>query len=297
MPGADDIRAQITALRRRSAEARQRAGHAADAAARLAEQAALMSAPLDEACLRIAAVQRAVQERHLTSARLQDQYADRLCAWLRRAGEPERRPVFMDAVASAIGVRSVTVILLGTQRSEAVIAASDAIARAAQDLEFVLGEGPARSAVAHGQAVQAADMTRCDRWPRYGPEVVRLGVRAVLAVPVQPAARLGAVCAYDSEPAIGEAAAVAADAIAAALPLILSHAAYDCGPGDGVPALPLFGAADFPAVIHQAAGMVSQQCGCTVTDAFALLRARAFSAGRPAAEIAGGVLRGELRLC
>lgn len=247
--------------------------------------------------MRIAAVQREVQERHLTSARLQDQYADRLCGWLRCAGEPERRPVFMDAVASAIGVRSVTVILLGTQRNEAVIAASDAIARAAHDLEFVLGEGPAHSAVAHGQPVQVADMTRCDRWPRYGPEVVRLGVRGVLAVPVQPAARLGAVCAYDSEPAIGEKAAVAADAIADALPLILSHAAHDRGPGDGVPPLPLFGEADFPAVIHQAAGMVSQQCGCTVTDAFALLRARAFSAGRPAAEIAAGVLRGELRLC
>ena len=40
----------------------------------------------------------------------------------------------------------------------------------------------------------------------------------------------------------------------------------------------------------------SQQCGCEITDALALLRARAFSTGRSAEEIAAEVLRGELRL-
>jgi hypothetical protein len=44
--------------------------------------------------------------------------------------------------------------------------------------------------------------------------------------------------------------------------------------------LPRFGEADVAAVVHQAAGMVSQQCGCGIADALALLRARAFSAGR-----------------
>ena len=54
---------------------------------------------------------------------------------------------------------------------------------------------------------------------------------------------------------------------------------------------------DFPAVIHHAAGMLSQQCGCGIGDALALLRARAFSVGCPAEEIAARVVRGELRLC
>ncbi len=297
MPGADDIRAQTAALWRRSAEARQRAERAAASAARLEEQAALRSGPVGEAFMRMAAMQRRAQERQLTSAELQDRYADRLSAWLERTGEPERRPAFMDAVAAAMGMHSVTVVLLGTNQREAVIAASDPMARAAHDLEFVLGEGPAHSAVADGQAVRVADVTRCERWTRYGPEVLRLGVRAVLAVPVDPTARLGAVCAYGSKPAIGEEAVVAADAIADALPLILSHAAHDRGPGADDSAVPLFSEADFPAVIHQAAGMVSRQCGCGIADAIALLRARAFSAGRPAAEIAAGILRGELRVC
>jgi len=301
-PEADDIRAQIAKLRRRSAEARQRAVRAEAAAASFEERAASFgeraaAASLVQASMRAAALQRRIQARHLASARLQDRYADRLRAWLGRPGEPERRPLFIDAVAAAIGMHSATVILLGTQRGEAVIAASDAIARAAHDLEFVLGEGPAHFAVARGRAVQVAGTALCDRWPQYGPEVVRLGVQAVIAVPLRPPAHLGAVCAYDSQPTISEEAAMAAGAIADALPLTLSQAAHDRQPGDSVPALPLFGEADFPAAVHQAAGMVSQQCGCGIADALALLRARAFSAGRPAEEIAADVLRGELRLC
>jgi hypothetical protein len=54
--------------------------------------------------------------------------------------------------------------------------------------------------------------------------------------------------------------------------------------------------AGFPAAVHRAAGMVSQQCGCEITDALALRRARAFSTSRPAEEIAAQVLRGELQL-
>jgi hypothetical protein len=297
VPGADDIRAQIARLRRRSAEARRRAAYAEAGAAHLEQQAALPFASLSQACLRAAAVQRRVQERHLAAARLQDQYADRLRAGLERAGETERQPTFINAVAGAIGMHSVTVVLLGAQRDEGMIAASDEMARAAYDLEFVLGEGPARLAVARGQAVQAAGTAVPDRWPQYGPVVARLGVQALIAVPLQPPAGLGAVCAYDSQPTVSEQAAVGADGIADALSLILSQAARRSRPGDGVPGLPLFGEEDFPAVIYQAAGAVSQQCGCGIGDALALLRARAFSAGRSAEEIAADVVRGDLRLC
>jgi len=297
--GPDDVRAQIAGLRRRSAEARRRAAYAEASAARLDERASLPSAsvPVSQACLRAAALQRRVQARHLAAAKLQDDYAERLRAWLKRDGEPERQPLFIDAVTAAIGMPSATVILLGTQRGEAVIAASDATARAAYDLEFVLGEGPAHLAVGRGQAVRVAGTALCDRWPQYGPAVVRLGVQAVVAVPLQPPARLGALCAYDSQQAISREAATAADMIADALTLTLSRAAHDRQSDDGLPALPLFEETDVPAVVHQAAGMASQQCGCGITDALAILRARAFSAGRPAEEIAADVLRGELRLC
>jgi GAF domain-containing protein len=270
------------------------AAPAGPAAAGCEEQAALLAESLSQACLRTAAGGRD-QERHLALAWLLDHYARCLGAWLGRPGAPERHPVLIDAVAAAIGMPSAGVILYGTQPDGAVAAASDATARAAHDLEFVLGEGPAHLAAARGQTVQVAGTALAGRWPQYGPAVARLGVRAVIAVPLRPAG-LGAVCAYASQPAISEQAAMAVGRVADALPLALSQAMHDPLP-DGVPALPLFGEADFPAVIHQAAGMVAQQCGCGISQALALLRARAFSAGRPAHEIAARVVRGELRLC
>lgn len=260
-------------------------------AARCEEQAAaLLPEPLSQACLRLADVQRRTQARHLASAALQNQYADHLDAWLERSGGPEQQPVFIDAVVAKIGMDSATVTLLGTQPGEAVIAASDATARAAHDLEFVLGEGPTHLALARGQTVQAAGTELCERWPQYGSAVARLGVQAVIAVPLQPPQGLGTVCTYDSQPTISEQAAMAVGKIADALPLTLSQAILGSRPGDGVAALPLFGEADFSAVIHQAAGMLSQQCGCGISDAMALLRARAFSTGRPAEDVAVGVV-------
>jgi hypothetical protein len=297
VPGPDDVRAQIAGLRRRSAEARRRAAHAEATAARFEEQAALPSAtvPVSQACLRAAASQRHVQARHLAAARLQDQYAEWLRAWLKRDGEPERQPVFIDAVAAAIGMDSVTVILLGAQRGEAVIAASDATARAAYDLEFVLAEGPAHLAVARGRTVQVAGTALGDRWPQYGPAVVRLGVQAVIAVPLYLPARLGALCTYDGQPAISGEAATAADMITDALPLTLSQAAH------------------YPLRWRSRAAVVrrGRRPGCRPSggrQGVTAVRVRhhrrprappgaGVFTGRPAEEIAADVLRGELRLC
>ncbi len=278
-----------------AAEARWRAACAEAAAVRLEKQAALLPDHVRQACLRAAEGHRRVQARHLALARLREQHADLLRGWLGRPGKLEREPVFVDAVAVAIGMASAAVVLLGAQQNAALVAASDATARAAHDLEFVLDEGPAHLAAGHGHTVQMAGTALVARWPLYGPAIAKLGVQAVIAAPLEPVG-LGAVCAYASRPSISENAAVAAGQIADALPLALSQAADDLFPGDDIPALPLLGEADFPAVIHQAAGMVAQQCGCGISDALALLRARAFSAGRSAQEIAGDVLRGELRL-
>ena len=278
-----------------TALARRHAAYAEVAAARLEAQAAQLQESLSQACLRAAALERRAEARYLALARLQDQHADLLRGWLGRPGKLEREPVLIDAVAAAIGMPSAAVVLLGSQADEAVVAASDVTARAAHDLEFVLGEGPAHLAADSGQTVQVAGTTLAGRWPQYGPAVAKLGVQAVIAIPLQPAG-LGAMCAYACQSAISEQAALAADQIADALLLALTQDTHDPLPGDGVPALPLLGEADFPAVIHQAAGMVSQQCGCGISDALVQLRARAFSSGCPAEEIAAHVVRGDLRL-
>lgn len=289
-----DMGARIAGLQQRAAEARRRAASAQAAAARFGKQAALAPASFSQACMRVAALQQRVEACHLGSARLQEQCAARLRG--RLEWPDDRRPALLDAVTAAIGMPSAAIVLLAAEQWEAVVAASDATARAAHDLEFVLGEGPAHLAVARGQTVQVAGTALCDCWPQYGPAVANLGVRAVLAVPLMPAAGLGAVCAYASQPAISKDAALAAIRIADALPQTLAQVARASLSADDVAELPLLGEAGFPALVHRAAGMVSQQCDCEITDALALLRARAFSTGQPAEEIAAGVLRGEVRL-
>jgi hypothetical protein len=296
---AAEARQRAAEAQRRAAETRQWAAetqqHAAIAAVGAGPQAARLAVLLSQ-LRQLAAVQQRTAARQLVSAELQERYADHLSASLRHCGDVEQGSVFMAAVAAAIGMPSAAVILLGRQHGEAVAATSDATAQGAHDLEFVLGEGPVHLSISDGRRIEAAGADLRKNWPQYGPAVARLGVQAVVVAPLQPPAHMGAVCAYGSRPAISEKVATAVGRIADALPLTLACATGGPQPGDGVPGLPLFGDAGFPAAIHQAAGMVAQQCGCGISDALALLRARAFASGRPAEQIAAAVLRGELRL-
>src|SRR5262249_19661128 len=81
--------------------------------------------------------------------------------------------------------------LRGRRPAAVVAAASDAIARAAQDLELALGEGPAVTAMTADVPVRAVGGSLPDRWPLYGPAIGELGVRAVVAGPLRSAAARG----------------------------------------------------------------------------------------------------------
>ena len=161
-----------------------------------------------------------------------------------------------------------------------------------------MSEGPAADAAAAGTSIAVAGTALLDRWPRYGPAVAELGVRAVTAAPLgPPGARLGALCAYAAEPVIRDGAAAATDRMAVALTQMVLLDAHVPGSGQGGPVLPVFGADGYLAVVHQAAGMVSVQCDCGVDDAEDLLTARAFATSTPVEQIAIQVVRGETSFC
>jgi hypothetical protein len=63
------------------------------------------------------------------------------------------------------------------------------------------------------------------------------------------------------------------------------------GPDLKLGALGMLGDAGAQAVVHQAIGMISAQCGCGIEDAADLLAARAFADGWPVREIAEQVVR------
>lgn len=243
---------------------------------------------------RLGALHRRMEERHLASAQLHGLLAARLDRW---AGGPEGalRPVVMAAIASVLGASSALAVLHGQRHGAAVVGASDRTAQAAHDLELVMAEGPTLEAAQRGAPVTAAGTALAERWPRYGAAVTELGVHAVVAAPLGlPGARIGALCALGREPEMGDEAGPAAGRMADAFTLLLLQQLADLPlPDDDSLVLSLFDGASYLAVVHQAAGMVSVQCDCSIEDAQDLLAMRAFAEGVPVAEIATLVVTGQ----
>jgi len=295
---SDDVRARIADLRWWAAEERRRAAAAAALAARYEQQAAQPSRFLAArgGWPERAAMHRRVEACHRAAARLHERHSARLLAQVGKAEATLPGPGFAAATAAAVlGTPSTTIILFDGQRAIAVLAASDATARAAHDLEILMGEGPLQSLTGTSTPIRVVGPALRDRWPRYGPAVTELGVQAVLAVPLPPAGSLGALCAYARQPAITDHAAAAAGRIATALATALLQVPY-LRDRKGDSALRRLGLADDQAVVHQAAGMVSAHCRCSTGDALALLRARAFADGQPVGQVAHAVVHHGLRL-
>jgi hypothetical protein len=291
-----NARAEIRALWQRVAAGRRRAQRAASLADQHEARAAVAPESLRALHVRMRDLHRRIEARHLATVRVIELHATRMEKWLNSA-DGQSRPVFMAAVASALGTPSAAATLRGQRHASVVLAASDATARAAHELEIVMSEGPAADAAA-GASIAVAGAALVDRWPLYGPAVAELGVHAVTAAPLGPSGvRLGALCAYAAEPVIRDGAIAATDRMAVALTEMLLADAHVAASGQDAPALPMLGEDGYPAVVHQAAGMVSVQCGCGVDDAEDLLAARAFAASSSVEQIASQVVRGEIRLC
>jgi GAF domain-containing protein len=245
----------------------------------------------------MAALHRRLEARHLESARLQELYAYKLDTWSHRPDTSTASPTFIDAVAAAIGRRSAAVTLLDHDGTESLVATSDRTARLAHDIEDVVGQGPAHDAVATKLPVRVDGDELTARWPRYGPVVADNGVGSVIGFPLrhEPGGCLGALCIYDPRPAVAADVATISAGVADAL----THTVLNV-PGtvedDEIPAVSMFDESDFLATVHQAAGIVSVQLACQLTDAAALLRARAFADGLPVETLAHRVIRGQVQI-
>ncbi|MFF4499396.1 ANTAR domain-containing protein [Streptomyces sp. NPDC001401] len=271
---------------RRAAAARARSAHetsSADQHEALAKGAATEVGR--DVHLRMAAVHRSTAACHTAAARLHEDYAIRLAGWAGATNTP--RPLFMTGVAAACGTRSAALTLVGATFDQLSLAASDEPSRAAQELEFLLGEGPARDATSQARAVTAVGSALTDRWPGYGPAVTELGIDEVTAVPLSMSGTcVGALTIFDPAPRLAGSDTFAEVADVLTRTMILNP--------EGDPEL--YGGTDLRAMVHQAAGMVSVQLDCPVADALELIKARAFTEGTSAHAVAERILRGELRL-
>ncbi|SKB10190.1 GAF and ANTAR domain-containing protein [Aeromicrobium choanae] len=168
--------------------------------------------------------------------------------------------------------------------------ATDELAATLEDLQTVVGEGPTTTALASGDASSADVADGADAaWPLFHERLVQLGFAGVVtSVPlIFEHHTVGVLSVHRQSPAELEAGVhrFLGAALGAAL---LEDPANALGGGsheDGWYS---------QARVHQATGMVVAQVGVRPTDAIALLRAQAFSAGTTLLEVADHVLERQI---
>jgi hypothetical protein len=165
------------------------------------------------------------------------------------------------------------------------------------ELQVTVGEGPSADADRAGGPILVGDLDSPGsqrRWPLFAPLAVEAGACALFALPLCVGAiRIGVLALHDVRPRRLDPATLTDSLAFAALALrLLLDEQAGVSTGDGNPA------ADLPLhslQVHQATGMISAQLDVSMEDAFARLRARAFTDQRPLADLAGDVLARRLR--
>jgi hypothetical protein len=198
-----------------------------------------------------------------------------------------------------LGVTGAGISMVTAEGNRGIVCATDDVSARIEDLQFTLGEGACVDAVHAGAPVMVADLDEpgdlvVERWPGFMEGAAAAGVRAVFAFPL----RIGAItvgtldlyrdCPGDLTAAQLPGALMAADVAALAL-LYLGAGRHDPFADD--PA----GRSAYQMQVHQATGMVKIQAGVTIEEAFLMLRAHAFAAVRPVADVARDVVERRLR--
>lgn len=201
------------------------------------------------------------------------------------------------AAAAALGVDGLALSLLTAGESTELLWCSDGTARAFEDLQLTLGEGPGPDAVRTGAMVWVPDLARvrADRWPAMAMEAPDLDTRAVFCFPMAIGAiRVGVLTAVRRTP--GPLTAEQADD-AMALVSALTARCLGIGEPQSVPpdpGEPLHALQH--AVVHQATGMVSVQLAVPLPQALLRLRAHAYGSGRSITDVSKDIVDRRLRL-
>lgn len=208
------------------------------------------------------------------------------------------------AAVAAVGVTGAWLSAADGADAGHLMRVTDAVSEQLAELQLTLGEGPALDASATGGPVLASDLGASEtagRWPVFAPAALHAGAAAIFVFPLQIGAiRAGAMGLYRVRPGrlsaseLGD-ALVFADT--AALLLLDSAGQTAAGPDAGTgPAGQPEDLALHRAEIDQATGMLTEQLGVGITDAFARLRAYAYVNDLRLADVARDIVARRLRL-
>jgi hypothetical protein len=206
------------------------------------------------------------------------------------------------AVAAAVEVTGAW--LSATRNAEAghLIQATDDVGERLAELQLTFGEGPSLDAAASGGPVLASDLAAGEfggRWPAFTMSALTAGAAAIFAFPL----RIGAIHAgvlglYRKEPGsltvfqFGDALTFADTATM----LMLDGQDQAAGaPGAGPGGQPWY-LGLHRAEIDQATGMLTEQLGIGVADAFVRLRAYAYAHDLRLTDVARDIVARRLRL-
>ena len=212
-----------------------------------------------------------------------------------------------DACAAAVAAVEVTGAWLSAARgAEAghLMRVTDAVSGLLAELGLTLGEGPGRDAGACGGPVLASDLGEAEavrRWPVFAPAARQAGAAAIFAFPLRIGAiRAGVMGLYRERPGplsafqLGDALVFADTATLLLLDAqdqTAGDAAAGSGPGGQPPDLALH-----RAEIDQATGMLTEQLGVGIEEAFIRLRAYAYAHDRGLSDLARDIVARRLRL-
>jgi len=183
------------------------------------------------------------------------------------------------------------------------LGASGESARAYDELQFTLGEGPCLDSITLKSPVLVADLAELDetRWPIYGPAMLSHRIRGVFAMPVLVAGEhIGALDFFRAEPGnlAGDhlTGAIAAAELAGVPMLDLMNddlqAAVNDPESNAWAELHALSRAE----VSQATGMLVAQLGVDPAEALVRLRAHAYATGRSSTDVARDILDRRLRL-
>jgi len=206
------------------------------------------------------------------------------------------------AVVTAVGVTGAWLSAAGDGDAGHLMRVTDAVSERLAELALTLGEGPSLDASASGGPALASDLGTAEvagRWPGFAPAARQAGAGAVFVFPL----RIGAIGAgvmglYRARPGPLSASQLGDALVFADTATLLLLDAQDQGAGaagDG-PAGQPEGLALHRAEIDQATGMLTEQLGTTIADAFVRLRAYAYAHDRRLADVARDIVARRLRL-
>jgi ANTAR domain len=184
-----------------------------------------------------------------------------------------------------------------------VMCVTDLVSEQLAELQLTMGEGPCHDVLTSAAPVLTADLGDAEsvrRWPAFTSAARRLGAGAVFVFPlIVGAIGAGVLGLYRSSAGplpdgkLGDLLILADAATMMLLGSVHGYAENGDGaaPGGQAPDLALH-----RAEIDQATGMLTVQLGVSVGDAFARLRAYAYSQDRRLADVAGDIVARRLRL-